>query len=323
MSLLHLEDLEPLARGASILGSGGGGCPRIKMLQAKSAMKRYGPVRLLALEELADDALVVPVATMGAPLVGIEQLPSGKEVEQLIDLIEEKMGRKVDALVTAEVGGGNLFTPFAAAAKRGIPVLDADPIGRAFPELQMTTCHLCGISPSPLFMVDCLGNKLCVEAQNAMAAEKIARQVAVAMGMRAHIAIYLMRGSEAKKTLIPKSISRALALGRELKLGKRLAMGQIIDVDQRLEGGFLRGSFTLGEEGGKKVVVEYQNEYLVARRGGGIIGCTPDILTLLEQETFDPIPSERLRYGLRGELILLEAPAIWKTEEGLKLVGLK
>lgn len=35
--------------------------------------------------------------------------------------------------------------PFALAARRGLPVIDADGMGRAFPELQMVTFYLDGI----------------------------------------------------------------------------------------------------------------------------------------------------------------------------------
>ena len=40
----------------------------------------------------------------------------------------------------AETGGINSFAPLVAGANLGLPVLDADGMGRAFPELQV--CHL-------------------------------------------------------------------------------------------------------------------------------------------------------------------------------------
>lgn len=39
--------------------------------------------------------------------------------------------------MAAEVGGANSFEPLVVGAKVGLPVLDADGMGRAFPELQV------------------------------------------------------------------------------------------------------------------------------------------------------------------------------------------
>ena len=40
-----------------------------------------------------------------------------------------------------EAGGVNSLLPLALAARLGLPVIDADGMGRAFPELQMVTFH--------------------------------------------------------------------------------------------------------------------------------------------------------------------------------------
>ena len=48
MSTLHAEDLTALARGAAVLGTGGGGDPHIGMLMAQQAMAEYGTVQTVA-----------------------------------------------------------------------------------------------------------------------------------------------------------------------------------------------------------------------------------------------------------------------------------
>ena len=72
----------------------------------------------------------------------MERLLSGNELSILLQTIEEKLLRKPTVLMAAEIGGANAFTPLLAAAKTGLPILDADMIGRAFPELQMSSCFL-------------------------------------------------------------------------------------------------------------------------------------------------------------------------------------
>ena len=41
----------------------------------------------------------------------------------------------------AEVGGFNSFEPLVTGARANLPVLDADGMGRAFPELQVYCIH--------------------------------------------------------------------------------------------------------------------------------------------------------------------------------------
>ena len=80
--LVTEADLEDLARGAAVLGTGGGGNPYIGKLLARQAIREHGPVELVDAAEVPDDAVVVQSAMMGAPTVMVEKLPRGDEVVQ-------------------------------------------------------------------------------------------------------------------------------------------------------------------------------------------------------------------------------------------------
>ena len=135
------------------------------LLMAKQYMLQYGPVNVISVEELKGDDLVVPLSMMGAPLINMERILSGKELDALLTTVERRLGRKPTVLMAAEIGGANAITPLLIAAKWGIPVLDADMIGRAFPELQMSSCYLKGLKPTPAVMADCLGNTVVIETE--------------------------------------------------------------------------------------------------------------------------------------------------------------
>ncbi len=60
MRLIGLKEIEDIALGASLLGAGGGGDPYIGKLMAMGAIKEHGPVTLLSVDEIPDDALIVP-----------------------------------------------------------------------------------------------------------------------------------------------------------------------------------------------------------------------------------------------------------------------
>ena len=80
-----------------------------------------------------------------------------------------------------EVGGGNSLVP-VIAARRGIPLVDADAMGRAFPESQMVTFHLEGI-PCPVAMADERGNSALMHTIDGVWEERMARALTVEMGV--------------------------------------------------------------------------------------------------------------------------------------------
>lgn len=323
MRTIQKEDLRALALGCAFLGSGGGGNPAYDQLIAEHALETYGPIQVISIDELDDDALVVPMAFVGAPLIASEKLSSGREFEAIIRHLAPR-GKKI-VLMPAEIGGANGLCAIAVAAKLGLPVLDADSLGRAYPQIQMTSCNLFGIKASPAYFADSLGNLVVIEAENAEALERIGRHVSISMGSSCAVAIYLMEGREAKEVLIPGTLSQALSIGQTILRGDPipsvcLIQGIITEVKQEIKNGFLQGSVKIS--GDQKVVeVLYQNEFLLAKEGEAILATTPDILTIIEIESGTPITSDGLRYGLRVALLAMEAPAIWQTEEGLALVG--
>ena len=75
---LTAADLPDLARGATLLGTGGGGDPYIGMMLVKQVLGD-GSITILDPEEIADNLFVIPTAQMGAPTVMIEKIPAGTE----------------------------------------------------------------------------------------------------------------------------------------------------------------------------------------------------------------------------------------------------
>src|SRR5579875_3172668 len=129
--LLEPPLLRAMARGCAVLGAGGD--PRIGLLQALQATEECGPVLLVGLDELDEDALIMPCGMIGAPTVHIEKIENGSEGGRLRDHLERLTGRTVAALMSAEIGGSNGLQPISWAARIGLPVADADGMGRAFP----------------------------------------------------------------------------------------------------------------------------------------------------------------------------------------------
>lgn len=337
MKKLDVDQLDDLAIGSAILGSGGGGDPFFDYMMTRFQIEKNGPVPLISFSDLKPDDVIAPIGMMGAPSAQKEKFANGTEFEKLFEVLADTLGKKVTVTMAFEVGGGNGFVPLTVASRLGLRVLDADTMGRAFPQAQMSTCNLFGVSCSPGFITDALGNTVSIYAENCYRLEKIGRQVAVAMGSAAAFCFYPFTADQARGCTIPKSITKAISIGkahREARLngqdptqsilklckGVLIGSGTITDIDMQISNGFLNGKVVIRNKN-DTIDVAFQNEYLVAKCNGKIEATTPDILTILEQETGAPVMSEALQYGLKVNLIALPAPSMWTTPAGLAIVG--
>ena len=127
--------------------------------------------------EVNDDELILPIAMMGAPTVMMEKFPSGNEFTQLVSMMEKLMQKKVSAILCIEAGGLNSTIPFVAAAKLGLPIVDGDAMGRAFPELQMCTFGVYGVNCSPVIVRDEKDNEIKELAKNTKNVDKFSTPV--------------------------------------------------------------------------------------------------------------------------------------------------
>ena len=180
MRKIGIKEIEDIALGAALLGSGGGGDPYVGKLVAMGAIQECGPVTLLDPQEVPDDALIVPIAMMGAPTVLIEKGTGGKEYQTLYDTVSQFFGKPVYAFMPMEAGGVNSMLPIAAAARLQIPMVDVDGMGRAFPELQMVTFTIGGISATPMALTDEKGNNVIFRTITNKWTEELARAVTMA-----------------------------------------------------------------------------------------------------------------------------------------------
>jgi DUF917 family protein len=341
LELLTAKDIEYLAIGAAVLGSGGGGDPYLGKLMAKEAIVQKGDVKLITVEEVPDNELVIPSAMMGAPAVMLEKLPNGQEPEAAFKAVESFFGKKAFAVMCIEAGGINSCIPVYTAARLGLPLVDVDGMGRAFPEIPMVTFSIGGVPASPMVCCDEKGNKVVLETINNAWVETLSRAVTVAMGLSSMIGLFVMDGKTLKELGIRGTVSLAIEIGKRIILsneskespvdsilevtkGYRLFEGKVVDVRRDLTTGFVRGRATfegLDDFKGSQLGIDFQNENLVAWLNGEPCVMVPDLITILDRETGSPITTEHLRYGQRAVVIGMPCAPIWRTEKGLAQVG--
>ncbi|MBU5342725.1 DUF917 domain-containing protein [Caldifermentibacillus hisashii] len=341
MRKIGKQEIEDIAVGAALLGTGGGGDPYIGKLMALQAIEEFGPVTVLEPDEVPDDALVVPSSMMGAPTVMLEKLPSGEEAIEAFQKLEEYLGEKVYATFPIEAGGLNSMLPFALAARLRLPVVDADGMGRAFPELQMVTFYLDGISATPAVIADEKGNTALLSTIDNVWTERIARAATIQMGGSVMNAMYSMRGKNLKESGIPNILQLEEEIGKTIRLAKannvnaiqevlktvggfELFLGKVVDIDRKTESGFARGVATfegMNDYKDETLQLRFQNEHLIAQTEKQLLCVTPDLIAVLDAETGLPITTEGIRYGARCVVIGIPCHPKWRTEKGIETVG--
>jgi DUF917 family protein len=339
---ITLDDIEYLAVGAWILGTGGGGSPYLGLLNMRRLYAAGHRIQLLSPFDLVDDDWIAVVSNMGAPLVGQERLADSRNIARAVEMQQEFHGWKFRAVMSLEIGGNNAIQPLMAAAHLGLPVVDADTMGRAYPEAQMTSVAVGDLKPYPCALYDPRGIEAIVTRVPSWKwMERTSRKICTEMGSIASTCKAPRTGAEVKEWGIHFTVSKAIELGRRVceaqrlhedpiaailgeAQGKLLFRGKVVDVARRTTEGFLRGRAIidgLDEDRGSRLELAFQNEWVVAWRDGVPIAMSPDLICVLDSVSGNAFGTETIRYGMRASVVALPAPPVFLTPKGLDHVG--
>lgn len=341
MRYLDECQIRDVAVGSAVLGTGGGGNPYLGMVGAIEAVRKHGDLQLYSIDELPDDTLAVSPFAIGSPVPFIERLSMTDEIMAAFKAMSRYFGREIGAIIPAEIGGVNSVIPLAVGRELGLPVIDADGMGRAYPEIQLCTFTLYGHQASPLAVADEHGNVSIIDTIDNFWVERIARPVAVEMGAIAGGVGFPITVGDLKEAAVLGTVSYAESIGRAIReahdahidpieavlsatQGFQLFQGRIIDVQRRIERGWALGDVTIegvGDYADSSMTVQFQNEHLVAIRDGDILASVPDLIAILDSERGTPITTEELRYGFRVTVIAMPSDEKWRTPAGIELGG--
>lgn len=339
---LSMDDVEALALGAWILGTGGGGSPYHKLLNVRELYKAGKRATLIDPMSLADDATVAILSNMGAPLVGQERLADAEFATKPLRTMEAYLGRKFDAVMSLEIGGGNGVHPLMSACLTGYPVVDADTMGRAYPEAQMTSVAVADLTCYPLALADVRDNEVIIpRAASWKWMERISRKACVEVGSVAATCKAPRTGREVKDHGILYTTTQAIDLGLAVMAardahadpvaaildaadGLHLFEGKVVDVERRATEGFLRGRARvegLGRDAGGEFTVHFQNEFSVGYLGDEPVVMTPDLICVVDSVSGEGIGTDVIRYGQRVSVLALPGPECFLSPAGLEAVG--
>lgn len=348
------EDLDALLIGLGILGTGGGGDPEWGRELIENDLARGRKHYYVDLEDIADDAFICSGGIMGSV-----KTFEGMSYDEIVEMweddfvltkvfkeMEEITGKKLDYVIPFEAGGLNTPVIMTLAARLGIPVVNADGVGRAAPETQMASFIGHGISLYPMPLVDRYGNTIVVKKANTSTyADEIGRMVVTKGGGFGGNSHYPMTGKQLKNSCVPGCITNAIEIGKavlsaraegsdpveayiNVSGGFKLFRGEVQEVAGEDKGGFYITKVRINGTGmysASKVDMIIKNESMAVWVDGQIKVIFPDMACMLYSDSGAGVMSVDIKPG--ADMTIVGVPGhqrlreTMETEEGKKAFG--
>ncbi|CAL5868552.1 uncharacterized protein PFLUO_LOCUS2779 [Penicillium psychrofluorescens] len=297
-------DLEFIATGTGVLGTGGGGPSRLQYLQCLEALQNpdaKDKMRVMSSKSMKDSDICVFGSWYGAPSVSGERMPAGPEIMDAIEYSVKYSGHDhFEAVIADEIGGGNGMSTFPTSVHYDIPVIDGDLMGRAYPTLEHGTPYVYGEPITPCAIADGKGNvSVVLKAESNKRVETMIRAQCVDLGLKMAVACTPLTGEAIKRYAIPNTVSQSWYIGRAVHKARRsktnlikaifdtspgrlLYSGKIIDVKRDVSRGYTMGQCTIAPLNSDErdlgttdtgtqstpdercIIIPFQNEYLYA-----------------------------------------------------------
>lgn len=351
MKKLSRQDLADILHGAAILGTGGGGELSEGLTMIDDALAQGKEFILVDLDEAPQDALVCTPYMLGA----ISALP--EEEERLYKRLprnsehailaayrrfQDYLGREFYGTISCELGGSNTAAAFYAAAMSSAHIIDADPAGRAVPEITHSTYYLNDLPAAPIVMANEFGEAvICENVIDDARAEHIVRALSKVSRNSIAAIDHALEIREIRDAVIPGAISLAMNMGRKWR--KARAQGDDIAETIATEGaGFVafrgtvstcdwetRDGFTFGNVGisgsgdfdGDTYRIWLKNENMIGKLNDEVHATIPDLICLIDTETGEPVTNPNYYRSQAVAVVVLPAPEPFTSSKGLEAFG--
>lgn len=294
-------------------------------------------------EDFAPEDLIVALGFVNNGLPLSDLRPVGDEFAKSLALVENALGRRAAGVMPLAAANVNAIAPVLSALQLGLPVVDADPMGRVFPLLYQSVLTLAGCSAGPVGTTGAIGESALIEVESPRRAERLVRALAGEFGGWSANALYPVSARQLAEHGVLRSVSRMVRIGRLLESSRSVAakhaalrtsegVRRIIRARVSDVAGLSRpappgqpdnpSSVVFIEEAhGRLVQLEIQNELLMLMVDGVVEAVVPDIITLLRPEDGSVASLEDLWVGNTLDIVVLPAAQQWYTPEGMALVG--
>lgn len=338
------QDIQSLYYGSLFTACGGGEySDHLPTIVEKTIMEN-GPVKLLSIDELPEDARFLAVGVLGSMLEA--NLQTGREGMEVLKRLSEKLDYRFDGLFTIEGSSINILFPILVASLVGVPIVDGDCMGRAFPEFQMTTAQAMGKRVVPMSILTPGSEYHHFEDMDNLIFEAGAREIVSHEIGIAYFSGFPNSGRDLREILLPGTLSFVREIGstflepdsysRLLKditeITKNslyggaveLFVGTLEEIETTVEGG--RSWISIGLKGtGDYLKSDFtilaQNECLLAYRDKQISAMVPDLIILIDLRTLIPVSLSALQENMKVAVLGIPAPVRLKSRDMLNAIG--
>lgn len=323
---LQADDVDDLARGTALLGCGGGG----QVDHMAHALRRAlagGGVPVVPVD--GGVRAVMAVGLVGSTTVLEEKTPSGRELPDALAAVERWTGRRADAVVAAQIGGVTGPAAALTAHAAGLPLVDADLVGRATPRIDQLSLFVDPLPSITAAAVTSSGLRIVVDAPDPRDLETVWREAVSHSGGWAAFAVGPVDADVLAARCVTGSVSRALRTGRAVAASADVealaaavpgawvvARGRVLDVQRGGDAlAFVHGSMALRDAGtGAVARIEAGSEWVHCLVDGAPVASTPSCIVVVDARSLRPVATDRARVGDELAVLVLPGAPWWWAE---------
>ncbi|OME79433.1 hypothetical protein BK120_20755 [Paenibacillus sp. FSL A5-0031] len=329
MRELTIEDVKAAVRGGAVFASGGGGWVDHGLEIGGAAVGIARP-KLVSVDELPDDAIIVTATAIGAP-AGNDWEMWGIDYIKAVQLLMDNYDGKVVGVMTPQNGMSSTINGWLPAAALGLVVVDATGDIRAHPTGKMGSMGLASRTDYETIQVVVGGRRdtgsyleLVVKGTPAKTSN-ILRTAADMSGGFIASARHPIPASYVKEHAAIGGISLALDLGYAMieaepngaeaimetvcskTNGQIIGRGVVLKKDVHYSGAFDIGTITMADGSGGQLTMHVMNEYMaVDDADGKRLTTYPDVITTFEAATGLPISVGGVKEGMEIALFAID-----------------
>lgn len=349
MQTLTRQNLEDLLLGAVILGAGGGGEITEGRAMIDTALAAGKTFDLVSIDEVPDDALICTPYLLGAitPINAEEEaLYAGLSESDTSPLLQayaefqDHLGTEFYGTTPCELGGSNTVAAFFPAVMHGHKIIDADPAGRAVPEITHSTYYLAGLPAAPIYAVNHFGESFLIDkVKDDQRAETLVRAISQVSRNTVAAIDHALPMRQLRDVLIPGTITKAMRLGEVCRnaiesghdsaakiatVGNGVVVfsGQVSSVTYKTDQGFTVGEITLTDSA-QSMRISVKNENMACWLNGKTLATVPDLICMFDSENGHPVANPDVIKGQSIAVVVLPAPVQFMSPLGLSIFGPK
>ena len=346
LASIGAEDVAAMYEGAKFYSPAVGDANRSSVTSwLCGLLERNGPVPLRRVESVAPELPCVSVCVLGSGSAMADLPPAGDEFVSAVRQIEQLQRSTFGAVYPLAAATISALVAVATAAQLGVPLLDADGMGRTFALIHHTAMHLAGVSPTPLVAFGPTGESVLVQVPAGPRADRLLRSSVDTLGGWAALAAYPTTAGVLRHAALPGTVSRIANVGRLLlertdpdllvtRLSaitgcRRVARGRIVELEHLSRPSDVTipahpSSLVVEElDGlGRQLRIELRSEIVAVFADGALIAGAPDLMCLVDVSRGALATLDSLEPGDLVDVLVTPADAVWYSPEGMAMVGL-